>query len=62
MLRATAFASLLVLTLLSACAAPLQNGGVEVMPGAEARLETLCRFRGGAGRSVCVQPEGPSRQ
>jgi hypothetical protein len=39
----------------SACAPPLQNGGVEVVAGAVERLEVLCRFRSGdaAQRDLC---------
>ena len=37
----------------SACAAPLQNGGVVVRPGAEARLDVMCRYRGDA-QQVCA--------
>jgi len=40
--------SLLVLAALalsaSSCAAPLQNGGVVVRPGVEARLDLMCRY------------------
>jgi hypothetical protein len=28
-----------------ACAAPLQNGSIAVQPGAEARLDLMCRYR-----------------
>ena len=45
-----------VLVAASACAAPLQNGGVEMRPGAEARLDLLCRYRAGGGQSVCDGP------
>lgn len=41
---------------LAACAAPLQNGGVEVRPGAEARLEVVCRYAGGQGQKLCDVP------
>jgi hypothetical protein len=41
----------------SSCAAPLQNGGVEVRPGAEERLDTLCRYRtSGGSQQVCAAP------
>ena len=44
----------------SGCAAPLQNGGVEVRPGAEDRLDLLCRYRQGSGdaQRVCAAPDG----
>lgn len=32
------------------CAPPLQNGGVEVLEGADARLQTVCKWRRGDGR------------
>jgi hypothetical protein len=39
----------------SSCAAPLQNGGVVVSPGAEARLDLMCRYRAdGSGAEVCA--------
>ena len=38
----------------SACAAPLQNGGVEVRPGAEARLGLMCQYRAGGEAEHCV--------
>jgi hypothetical protein len=45
----------------AACAAPLQNGGVEVRPGAVARLEVVCRYAGGQGQKLCDVPaEEPS--
>jgi hypothetical protein len=50
--------SLLALSLLalsvSACAAPLQNGGVVVRPGVEARLDAMCRYRSGGPQDLCV--------
>jgi hypothetical protein len=55
-----ALRSLLVLGLLlaaSACAAPLQNGGVDVRPGAEMRIGILCRYQPPAGtKDVCSPP------
>jgi hypothetical protein len=36
------------------CAAPLQNGGVEVLPGAEERLGVLCHFA--SGQRICEEP------
>ncbi len=50
--------SLLVLLLLTmiGCAAPLQNGGVDVRPGAEARLETMCRLGVSGSKNLCVAP------
>ena len=62
MMTTRAFALLFALLALSACAAPLQNGGVDVLPGAEARLETLCRYRAGAASSMCAPPDQPVRQ
>ena len=40
----------------SSCAAPLQNGGVVVNPGAEARLDLMCRYRsdGSDAQQVCA--------
>lgn len=53
-LRAS-FLGLVVLSL-SACAAPLQNGGVEVLPGAEERLAAMCRYGGASQQKVCTAP------
>jgi hypothetical protein len=39
---------------LSACAAPIQNGGVVVRPGVEARLDAMCRYRSGSPQEVCA--------
>jgi hypothetical protein len=39
---------------LSACAAPIQNGGVVVRPGVEARLDAMCRYRSGGPQEVCA--------
>lgn len=54
----------LVATLISACAAPIQSGVIEVRPGAAERLQVLCRFRGGGVQRACVvvdeEPEGRS--
>jgi hypothetical protein len=36
---------------------PLQNGGVVVRPGAEARLDVMCRYRGNDAQQVCAGPE-----
>jgi hypothetical protein len=48
--------ALLVLSALaiatSSCAAPLQNGGVVVLPGGEARLDLMCRYRD--AQEVCA--------
>jgi hypothetical protein len=48
------------LAALAGCAAPLQNGGVEVRPGAEERLDVMCRYRRDAAGSgdarVCEAP------
>ena len=53
--------SLLCLALLSlsvsACAAPIQNGGVVVRPGAEARLDVMCRYRAGSPQEGCAVEE-----
>ena len=54
-----ALVSFLVLAAaVSSCAAPLQNGGVEVRPGVEERLGMLCRYRSGSREAaeVCVDP------
>ena len=48
-----ALAAVLVVAASSSCAAPLQNGGVEVRPRAEARLDLLCRYRTSGGQQVC---------
>jgi hypothetical protein len=45
--------SLLALSL-AACGAPLQNGGVVVQPGVEARLDAMCRYRSGGPQEVCA--------
>ena len=39
---------------LPACAAPIQNGGVVVRPGIEARLDAMCRYRSGSPQEVCA--------
>ena len=52
--------ALLVLSLLVAacsCAAPLQNGGVVVSPGAEARLDLMCRYRGDGAQVCAIEAE-----
>ncbi len=39
------------------CAAPLQNGRITVSPGAEARLDLMCRYRAdssGGAQQVCA--------
>jgi hypothetical protein len=52
-----AFAPLLLLVLAaSSCAAPLQNGGVEVRPGVAERFDAMCRY-GNATQKLCVAPE-----
>jgi hypothetical protein len=38
---------------LTACAAPIQNGGVVVRPGVESRLDVMCRYRSGGPQEVC---------
>lgn len=40
----------------SSCAAPLQNGGVEVRPGVAERLDAMCRFANGNAGAVCAPP------
>lgn len=47
---------LLLSTIGAGCAAPLQNGGVDVRPGAEARLETMCRLGVSGAKNLCVAP------
>lgn len=56
-LRAAALSSLLVAS--AGCAAPLQNGGVDVAAGAGDRLGLLCRWRRGddARKDLCAAPE-----
>jgi hypothetical protein len=52
-----ALAAAVLLAALPACAAPLQNGGVEVRPGVEERLDAMCRYRSESGASqVCAAP------
>ncbi len=44
----------------ASCAAPLQNGSIAVQPGAEARLDLMCRYRadsGGAQQACAVDAE-----
>jgi hypothetical protein len=54
---ALALALAALLAAASSCAAPLQNGGVEVRPGAEERLDTLCRYRtSGGSQQLCAAP------
>jgi len=52
---------LVLLPAMSSCAAPLQNGGVDLRPGAEDRLDLLCRYREGVREAahVCAAPEAP---
>ncbi|MFT3765878.1 MAG: hypothetical protein QM820_10220 [Minicystis sp.] len=48
---------LAVLAAASSCAAPLQNGGVEMRPGAEERLDMICRYRtSGGAQKMCSAP------
>jgi hypothetical protein len=44
---------------IAACGAPLQNGAIEVQPGATARLEIICRWRHASvdGQSPCAPEE-----
>jgi len=51
------FLTACVLAAACSCAAPLQNGGVVVLPGAEARLDAMCRYRGDADRVCAVEAE-----
>lgn len=57
LLRAAALCSLLLAG--AGCAAPLQNGGVDVAAGAGDRLGLLCRWRRGddARKDLCAAPE-----
>ncbi len=48
---------LCVLAATSSCAAPLQNGGVVMSPGAAARLDLMCRYRGDSGNVCAVEAE-----
>jgi hypothetical protein len=56
--------ALLVLSALvcaaASCAAPLQNGNIQVLPGAEARLDAMCRYRLSAdgAQDACVSGPG----
>ena len=45
-----------LLSAAASCAAPLQNGGVEVRPGAEERLGIVCRYAGSQTQKVCDAP------
>jgi len=52
-----ALSAVVVAAAASGCAAPLQNGGVDVRPGAEARLDILCKYRTtGGAQQVCAAP------
>jgi hypothetical protein len=52
-----ALLALSVVAASSGCAAPLQNGGVDVRPGAEERLDMICRYRTtGGSQQVCTAP------
>jgi hypothetical protein len=56
-LRALLALAVVVAAATSGCAAPLQNGGVEVRPGAEERLDVICRYRTSGGtQQVCTAP------
>ncbi len=50
------FALAAVVLAASSCAAPLQSGGVDVHPGAEERLDAICRYRAGGAQQVCTAP------
>jgi hypothetical protein len=53
-----ALASLVALVAaVSSCAAPLQNGGVVVRPGAEERLGLICQYRNGGEAGHCAAPD-----
>jgi hypothetical protein len=45
----------------SGCAAPLQQGGVEVRPGVAERLGAMCRY-GHGSQETCVAPEEEEAQ
>ena len=51
-------AFLFVLASAAGCAAPLQQGGVEVRPGIEQRLGAMCRY-GHGSQDLCVADDGP---
>ena len=52
------FATLALLVIAgSSCAAPLQNGGVDVRPGVAARLEMMCRYRQGDAAPLCADTD-----
>jgi hypothetical protein len=55
-LRLLATLAVLV-TATGSCAAPLQNGGVEVRPGIEARLDLMCHYRQGDAPQACAEPD-----
>jgi hypothetical protein len=55
-LRLLATLPLLVIAAAS-CAAPLQNGGVDVRPGVAARLEMMCRYRQGDSAPLCADTD-----
>jgi len=52
---------LLLLASAAGCAAPLQQGGVEVRPGIEQRLGAMCRY-GHGGQDLCVPDDGLAEQ
>lgn len=43
-----------LVTAASSCAAPLQNGGVDIYPGVAARLEMMCRYHQGEAAPACA--------
>jgi hypothetical protein len=57
-----ALTAAVLLAALPSCAAPLQNGGVEVRPGVEERLDAMCRYRSEGGASqICAPPPEEER-
>jgi len=52
-LRLLATLAVLV-TAAASCAAPLQNGGVDVYPGVAERLDRMCRYRQGDAAYFCA--------
>jgi hypothetical protein len=56
LLGLSSIVALVASALLSGCAAPLQQGGVEVRPGIAQRLGTMCRY-GHGSQEMCVAPE-----
>jgi hypothetical protein len=53
--------SVILLAPAAGCAAPLQQGGVEVRPGIEQRLGAMCRY-GHGSQDLCVADDGAEEE